>query len=92
MRIPYSIQGALFAPTLILLLFVLKMTCPAPTGAGCFADAFLLPMFMPLLFVYRVFGREAIVVAHEPIFILLYWMCIGLCAGMLADLYNKKTG
>jgi hypothetical protein len=88
MKLPYSIQGALFAPAFALLVFVLKLTCPE-NGVGCFADAFITPVFLPLDFIYRVFGPRSIIVAHEPLFILLYWMIVGGLIGIFFDLYKK---
>jgi hypothetical protein len=90
MKVPYYIQGALFAPALVGVLFILKITCPAGAGQGCFSDPFLTPVFMPLTFIYKVFGNSPFVVSHEPMFILLYWILIGLFVGMLFDILNHK--
>lgn len=93
MKIPYSIQGMLFAPAVIGLLFILKVTCPATTGSGCFADNFLVPVFLPLTFLYKVFAQIAPVVAHhEAWFILGYWTVVGFLVGLLCDIafHNKK--
>lgn len=88
MKVPYSVQGLFFAPAFIGLVFVLKITCPAPTGSGCFADNFLRPTFMPLNFLYKVFDKIAPTLAlHEPIFILGYWAIVGFLAGLVIDLY-----
>ena len=87
-RIPLSIQGLLFAPALIGIIFVLKITCPAPTGEGCFADNFLTPTFMPLNFLYKVFDKVAPTLAlHEPLFILGYWALVGFLAGLTIDIF-----
>lgn len=86
MKIPYYIQGALFAPALVGVLFILKITCPAGFGQGCFADPFLTPVFMPLTIIYEVFGNSPFVIAYEPILILLYWIILGLFIGMLFDI------
>ncbi len=86
MKIPYYIQGALFAPALVGILFILKITCPAGGGQGCFADPFLTPVFMPLTFIYKVFGDTSFLISHEPIFILLYWVILGLFVGMMFDI------
>jgi len=88
MRVPYTIQGALFAPACAVLIFVLKVTCPAPSGVGCFADPFVKPLFFPLPFLYTFIHSPALA-AHEPLFILGYWMIVGLIAGILADIYKK---
>lgn len=90
MRIPYSLQGLLFAPAFIALMFVLKVSCPAPTGSGCFADAFVPTLFMPLAFVYEAWGQLPVVVTHEPVFILIYWCAVGLLVGFILDLWVKN--
>jgi hypothetical protein len=90
MKIPYSIQGALFAPALVGVLFILKITCPAGAGQGCFADPFLTPAFMPLSVIYRIFGPASFIVAHEPMFILLYWIIIGLFVGAIFDILKHE--
>jgi hypothetical protein len=90
MRIPYSIQGALFAPACAVLIFVLKITCPAPSGVGCFADPFIRPLFFPVPFFYAVFGNMRTLMYHEPFFVLGYWMIVGLLVGALYDIYRKQ--
>lgn len=86
-KIPYYLQGFLFAPAFIGLEFVLKVTCPASTGQGCFVDSFLGTTFMPLTFLYEVLAPYASVVArHEPLFILGYWAVIGFLVGLCADI------
>ena len=90
MKVPYWIQGTLFAPACAVLLFVLKVTCPAPSGVGCFADPFIRPLFFPLPFFYKIFGTYHALAAHEPLFVLGYWTLLGLLIGALADIYNKK--
>ncbi len=89
-KVPYYIQGALFAPALVGVLFILKITCPAGAGQGCFADPFLTPVFMPLTVLYKVFGYAQFLIAHEPIFILLYWVILGLFIGMLFDILKHS--
>ncbi|MDB5194201.1 MAG: hypothetical protein JWN50_215 [Parcubacteria group bacterium] len=91
MKVPYSIQGALFAPACAVLIFVLKITCPAPNGVGCFADPFITPLFFPLPFFYRVFGNMHALVYHEPWFVLGYWTLVGLVAGACVDIWKKET-
>lgn len=90
MKIPYFIQGAFFAPALVGVLFILKITCPAPAGQGCFADPFLTPVFMPLTVIYKIFGNVSFVIAHEPIFILLYWIIVGIFVGLLFDILEDN--
>lgn len=89
MRIPYSIQGTLFGPTLIALALLLKLVCPAPTGTGCFADQLAVPIFLPLIFVYKIVG-EGWVMYHELWFVLLYWAFVGLLVGLIFDLWAKN--
>lgn len=85
------IQGLIFAPAFIGLEFVLKITCPAPTGQGCFADNFLTPTFMPLTFLYQAFAPYAHILArHEPLFILVYWAIVGFFVGLCIDLARKE--
>ena len=91
MRVPYWIQGAFFAPALIGVIFILKITCPAGAGQGCFADPFLTPIFMPLTVIYRIFGVAPFLVAHEPIFILFYWILVGIFVGLLFDILGKRN-
>ncbi|CAN5142779.1 hypothetical protein BH11PAT3_BH11PAT3_2260 [soil metagenome] len=87
-KIPYSIQGLIFAPALIGVIFVLKVSCPNSAGDWCFADNFVRPTFMPLKFLYQVFGNYAPILAnHEPLFILAYWAIVGFLAGLLLELY-----
>jgi hypothetical protein len=89
MRVPYAIQGALFAPSLVLLMFILKITCPVETGNGCFADPFISSVFFPLPSVYRVFGHMEIITMHEPLFILLYWTVVGFLVGVAIDVHRS---
>ena len=90
MKIPYYIQGAFFAPSLVGIIFILKITCPAGAGQGCFADSFLTPVFLPLVAIYKVFGAVPFIVAHEPIFILLYWIILGIFVGLLFDILKHE--
>lgn len=90
MRFPHFIQGALFGPVLIGLALILKVACPAPAGAGCFADYLAMPIFLPLTFVYQVFGQE-LVLSHELVFILLYWSMIGFLIGLIFDLRKSPS-
>lgn len=90
MKIPYYIQGAFFAPTLIGILFLLKITCPAGAGQGCFADPFLAPVFMPLTVLYKIFGNASILISYEPLFVLIYWILVGVFVGLLFDLLKAE--
>lgn len=89
MRIPYSVQGALFGPALIGLSLVLKLLCPAPLGAGCFADHLAIPIFLPLIFVYKIVD-QGLVMQHELYFVVLYWSLVGLLVGLIFDLRERK--
>jgi len=90
MRIPYSIQGALFGPALFGLTLVLKVVCPAPTGAGCFADSLAVPIFLPLIFVYQIVGG-GLIMYHELWFVALYWSFVGLLVGLIFDLRTPRS-
>jgi hypothetical protein len=91
MKIPYWYQGMIFAPVLVGLLFILKITCPAPTGVGCFADPFLVPVFSPLVGLYKIFGNIPAIAQHEPLIILLYWSIVGTFAGLCLDVYKRAS-
>ena len=89
MKVPYSIQGALFAPVFAILVFFLKLSCPAGQ-VGCFADLFLKPVFMPLPFIDQVLGsRYSFIQVHEPFVILIYWMLVGFVTGLFFDLIRR---
>lgn len=90
MRIPYAIQGAFFAPILIGLAIVLKIACPAPVGAGCFADYLAVPIFLPLILVYKIVGPGLILI-HELWFVVLYWIAIGFLIGLIFDLRTHQS-
>jgi hypothetical protein len=91
MKVPYWIQGALFSPACAVLIFALKVTCPAPHGVGCFADPFITPLFFPLPFFYKFLGNMPALMQHEPLFVLGYWSMVGLIAGLAFDIYKKET-
>ena len=90
MKVPYAVQGAFFAPALIGLIFILKATCPAGAGQGCFADPFLAPVFMPLTTIYKIFGSPSFIIVYEPVLIIFYWMIIGIFVGLLFDILRKQ--
>ena len=90
MHIPYSIQGALFGPAFIGLSLVLKVFCPAPAGAGCFADHLAVPIFLPLIFVYEIVD-ESLVMYHELWFVILYWSFAGFLIGLIFDLRTRRS-
>ncbi len=97
MKLPYSIQGMLFAPVLIALVFLLKAFCPASAGDACFADWFATPVFLPLIAIYKVFGKmPGASNGQELLFIILYWTLTGFILGFILDLITrskeKETG
>ena len=89
MKVPYCIKGALFAPALLLLLFGLKITCPA--SAGCFSDIFATPAFLPVAAVYKAFGPVEFVSTHEPGVLLGYWSMVGFFLGLVFDVSGKPV-
>ena len=89
MHMPYSIQGALFGPVLIGLSLILKLLCPAPVGAGCLTDYLAVPIFFPLIFVYKIVGGH-LIMYHELWFVVLYWSLVGLLIGLIFDLRNRR--
>jgi hypothetical protein len=89
MKIPYSIQGLLFAPVLVGLIFLLKSFCPASAGNMCFADWFATPVFLPLIAVYKIFGHAPAASGGEVLFIFLYWALVGFVVGLIPDLYTR---
>lgn len=90
MRLPYSIQGMMFAPALVGLVFILKAFCPASAGAACFADYFATPIFLPLVALYRIFGKVPDLNVQEVLFVFLYWAFIGFLVGLFIDLMKPK--
>jgi hypothetical protein len=88
MKVPYAIQGMLFAPALIGLLFVLNITCPA--NGSCFSDHFTGAIFLPVAFVYKAFGNNTYFTNHESLLILLYWAIVGLLVGYIFDLIREN--
>jgi hypothetical protein len=77
--IPYWVQGGMFAVALVLLIFILKITCPL--NIGCFADPFLIPLFSPLLIIG---GKLGSLSAYEPFFVITFWAMIGALIGLFA--------
>ncbi|MDO8728771.1 MAG: hypothetical protein Q7K26_02645 [bacterium] len=90
MRIPFSIQGALFGPAFIGLSLVLKLLCPVPTGAGCVTDHLAVPIFLPLILAYKIVGNN-LVMYHELWFVVLVWSFLGLLVGLIFDLRNRQS-
>ena len=90
MQIPYFIQGLVFGPAFIGLTLILKVICPVSAGAGCFADYLAVPIFLPLIFVYKIVG-DGLVISHELWFVVLYWSLIGLLLGLIFDLRTRRS-
>lgn len=91
MRLPYSIQGIIFSPFLVGLIFVLKAFCPDSAGEMCFADSFATPLFMPLIAVYKMFGDFPGPNGQEVLFLILYWAVVFFLVGLILDLYNRPS-
>lgn len=92
MKIPHSIEGLILAPIFASLIFVLKLSCPARTGEGCFADTFNGLLFLPLPFIYKIFAfNPSFVGRHEVLLLLGYWGVVGFFIGLLADVHKKET-
>lgn len=90
MRIPYFLQGLLFGPAFVGLTLFLKIICPVPAGAGCFADHLAVPIFLPLIFVYKIVDPGT-VLANELLFLLIYWSLVGLLLGFILDLRRARS-
>ncbi|MEK7135137.1 MAG: hypothetical protein AAB780_00325, partial [Patescibacteria group bacterium] len=85
-RIPSSFQGALIAPILVSFFFVFKAFCEGE----CLADSFAVPIFLPLVAVYKIFDTPAIIQGHEFLFVILYWAFVGFLIGFIIDLLTHK--
>jgi hypothetical protein len=83
-KVPHWAQGAIFAVTLVILIFILKITCPL--DIGCFADPFLIPLFSPLLIFEKLFGGLG---SYEPFSIIIFWTVIGGIFGLLFGKLKK---
>ncbi len=88
-KIPYAIKGAILLPILVSILFVFKALCPG--GGGCFPDIFAVPIFLPLIAIYRIFGGTPSSSGMELVFIILYWALIGFILGVILDLYTRPS-
>jgi len=87
--IPFSIQGLIFFPCLVILVLFLKLFCPEAAGDMCFADYFAAPVFMPIVFLYKFFGGYSSALGQELILILLYWAFVGFVLGLSLDLLKS---
>jgi hypothetical protein len=91
MKWPYAIQGLLFAPAFIGLVFLLKAFCPGSAGDSCFADFFAVPVFLPLITMYKIFGQVPGANGQEFLFLILYWSLVGFLVGFILDLYIRRS-
>lgn len=89
-RTSSAIKGLFFAPALVCLFFLLKAFCPASAGSSCFADQFAVPIFLPLVAVYKIFGDSSVLLGQEFLFIILYWAFIGYLIGLIVDLLTHR--
>ena len=89
-RIPSAVRGIFFGPVLISLFFILKAFCPQGTGDMCFADQFAVPIFLPLIAIYKIFGNSSVIWGHEFLFIIFYWAAVGFVIGLIIDLWSHK--
>lgn len=89
MRLPYAVKGAALAPLIVLIIFILKSFCPA-TGS-CFVDWLAIPIFLPLIAIYRIFGENTGIWGQEFLFIILYWGVIGFLLGFILDQYTHRS-
>lgn len=89
MRIPYVVWGLLLAPALVGLIFVLKALCSSENV--CLADYFAVPVFLPLITIYKIFGSAPAGGGHELLFILSYWGAVGALIGFILDLYTRRS-
>lgn len=87
MKFKYAFGGLVLFPLLIGLVFVSKAMCSAGVGGGCFADYFAVPIFLPLLGVYKLFGSNAFAVGQEFLLIFLVWGVIGFILGLIKDVW-----
>lgn len=91
MKISSAVRGAIFAPILICIFFLLKATCPDDLGSNCLADKFAVPIFLPLVAVYRLFGSTDMLMGMEFPFILVYWALVGALVGFILDLCINRS-
>ncbi len=91
MRFSSAVRGAVFAPVLISLFFILKATCPESAGESCFADQFAVPIFLPLVAMHRMLGSVDSLGGQEFVFIIIYWALIGALVGLILDLCIPRS-
>ncbi len=90
-RYPSATRGFLFAPALICLFFLIKGFCPASAAGSCFTDQFAVPIFLPLIAIYKVFGTSGVIGGQDFLFTVFYWSLIGFGIGLILDLYNRPS-
>ncbi|MDQ3089984.1 MAG: hypothetical protein M3Q24_02430 [bacterium] len=92
MYVSHWLEGLVIAPIFAAVIFLLKLTCPADTGEGCFVDPFYGILFLPLPFIYKIFSSNLVLVGrHEILFILGYWAIVGFLLGLLVHVHKKET-
>lgn len=79
MRVPFWLQGALFVPLLIALLFVVGVRSLLP------------PVFLPIVLFQSLFGGIGFVARHEMAFVFIYWAFVGALVGLCFDIFHPKT-
>jgi hypothetical protein len=90
-RFPSAVRGFLFAPALICLFFLIKGFCPTSAAGSCFTDQFAVPIFLPLIAIYKVFGTSGVIGGHDFLFTLIYWSLTGFFIGLILDLYSRRS-
>ncbi len=91
MRLPYAIQGLILGPVLVGLFVLLKTFCPASFAQSCLSDYFAAPIFLPLIFVHKLFGDSQVILGQDFLFVMMYWAFVGFFLGFIFDLYNRPS-
>lgn len=91
MRIPYAVKGVVLLPAIVGLMSMLKAFCSNLDDSTCFADYFAVPIFLPLVAIYNIFGEEVVGVGNELLFVFSYWGAIGVLIGFILDLYTHRS-
>lgn len=86
-RIPFAIYGLFILPALVGLIFISKSFCG---DSVCLADSFAVPIFLPLVALYKIFGDADLIGGHEFFFVAVYWAIIGFLLGLVLDIYLRK--
>ena len=69
----------MFAASLTILIFFLKVICPLNTG--CLVDPFLVVLFSPLV-LFESLGLSSLITdVNEPFIILAFWALVGFLVG-----------